>query len=473
MVNTFIKLLTPLAKSYFLGFLNEKNIEKKLEDNLNKKNRRFANTNMGKSLGVGSKSFNDLPLTTYDFYQPYYENPLDGDFLYPLEEYLVTKTSGTMSTPKKYLIPKPAIKENMLITAFPIVILASHNGEKYTFEFGDVVYTNIPGGNHISTHNVEIGTKFSNSFVEQCPDSNLGFHEKVDYFVQNHDRINYAYMTVPTLLDTIYPQIGEPFELKGFMTQDSSAIVLKDKIKEATGNYPRVTFGSTESLATSLPSVEYPGCYFFDYRVAYPEFIPENKSVSIYDGNIDAPPEVLNLLQVEKGKRYQFVATTFKTEIHRYVMPDIMECVADGDGVIGIDWPIFKYYSRADKLVVLHNFTRIAEEEILHVLDNAGIAYADFVARRETEGSKDFLTVYIELSNPLPEAEVYEKIQQELLDFDKDWRDLNDYLEYKPLKLRLLPKGSFRNYLEKRGGLPKVDRINMRESALELLLSHG
>lgn len=470
MVNIFIKSLTPLAKSYFLNFLKEKNVERKLQELIDKKTRRFSSTNIGKALNVDSKPFKETPITTYYFYQQYYENPKEGDFLYPISEYLVTKTSGTMSTPKKYLIPRTAIRENMLKTAFPVVILSSHDGDRYTFEFGDVVYTNIPGGNHISTHNVEIGTKFSDMFVEQCPDSNLGFHEKVDYFVENHERINYAYMTVPTLMDSIAPRIGEPFELKGFMTQDSSAVVIKDRIKEVSGTYPSVTYGSTESLAMSLPSVEYPGCYFFDYRIAYPEFIPEDQSVSVYDGNIEDQPEIIDLFQTEKGKRYQIVVSTFNTEIHRYAMPDLMECVSDGDSVIGIDWPMFKYYSRADKLVVLHNFTRIAEEEMLHVLQDSGISYVDFVARRETEDTKDYLTLYLELTTPMDESEVYNKVQQSLLDFDKDWRDLNEFLEYAPLKLRLLPKGSIKNYLEKRGGLPKLDRINMMDRNLKILL---
>lgn len=470
MVNIFIKSLTPLAKAYFMNFLKEKNVERRQREYLEKKVGRFSNCGIGRALGVGTRSFEKTPITTYGFYQKYYENPQDGDFLYPLSEYLITTTSGTMSQPKKYLIPKPAIKENMLITAFPIVILASHDGDRYTFEFGDNVYTNIPGGNHISTHNVKIGTKASSMFVGQCPDSNLGFHDKVNYFVDHHKEINYAYMTVPTLLDTIYPQIGEPFELKGFMTQDSSAEVLKERIKEASGTYPSVTFGSTESLAATLPSVEYPGSYFFDYRVTYPEFIPEKDKISMDAGLVSEPPEALTLSQVEKGERYQLVITTYKTDIHRYAMPDIMECIADGDSVVGIDWPVFRYYSRTDRLVVLHNFTRIAEREMVHVLNEIALPFVDFVARREADDTKDYMTLYLELSEPIPEQEVYDRIQQGLLDFDKDWRDLNDFLDYKPLRVRLLPKGSFKRYLENRGGLPKVDRMNMKKEALDLLL---
>ncbi len=51
-------------------------------------------------------------------------------------------------------------------------------------------------------------------------------------------------------------------------------------------------------------------------------------------------------------------------------MPDIVECVDKGDDVLGCLSPVFRYYARCDNLLVLHNFTRIAEEEMIQVLAN-------------------------------------------------------------------------------------------------------
>jgi len=62
-------------------------------------------------------------------------------------------------------------------------------------------------------------------------------------------------------------------------------------------------------------------------------------------------------------------------------------------------------------------------------------------------------------------------VNQELIEYDKDWRDLNQMVGYKPIKVTLLERGSFKRYLQKRGGLPKVNRINMRKEHLELLTS--
>ena len=470
MVNPIIKCLTPLAKAYSLAFLGEKNIEKKQRALLTDKLSKQANTLIGQELGGSKDSLAKHPLTTYEFYQKYYENPQEQALLYPISDYLVTKTSGTMGKPKKYLLPKPAIIDNMMKTGFAITIISSHNGDRFTFEFGDVVYANVPGGNHISTHNVELGSRRAEMFVKQVPDTNLTFMEKIDYFVNNHENIDYAYMTVPTLLDTVYPLIGEPFTLKGFMTQDSSAEVLKDEIKKVSGNYPRVTFGSTESLAASLPSVQYPGCFFFDWRINYVELIPEEDKVPIDSGRIDELPEIVYFTEAEPGRRYQLIVTPFAADVTRYVMPDILECVSSGDDVLGSSSPVFRYHARSDKIIVLHNFTRIIEKEILEVLQDEGIPFVDFVAKRETEGTKDYMTLYIELKTPMDEKELFEKITEGFHKYDKDWRDLSEYLEYEPLKIKKLEKGSFRSFLERKTGIARVDRINMRDELIDLLL---
>ncbi|MBN2334148.1 GH3 auxin-responsive promoter family protein [Candidatus Bathyarchaeota archaeon] len=469
-MNPMIKLLSPLGRRYALDFLGERDAEARQEALLKRKLASMSRTSIGKELGVQGARLRSLPLTSYGFYSRYYEHPSEGDFIYPLSHYVLAHTSGTMGRPKKYLLPKEAIDDNMRKTGFAIIIIASHDGERFTFEFGDVVYANLSGGSHLTSHSVSIGTKFASRFVKQCPDPELPFRAKVDYFVKNYRDIDYAQMTVTTLLDDAYPRIGEAFHLKGYITQDSSAGPLKEEIRKVTGNYPRVIYGSTESLASALPSIEYPGCFFFDWRICYNEFITEGETVSTDEPRIDEPPETVSLMGVEPGKRYQVVVTPFKTDLVRYVLPDILENVDDGDDVLGCDSPVFRYHARADRLVVLHNFTRIAENEMLHVMDEAHIPYVDFVARRETEGTKDYMTLYLELSEQVPEETVYRRVHETLMEYDRDWRDLSNFLIYEPLRLRLLPRGSFERYLERKGGMPKVDRVEMRDELLKLLV---
>ena len=67
-------------------------------------------------------------------------------------------------------------------------------------------------------------------------------------------------------------------------------------------------------------------------------------------------------MDVEIGKRYQVIATLHKTDITRYVMPDILECVALNDDILNTDLPVFRYYARGDniiKLIILRGYLKM------------------------------------------------------------------------------------------------------------------
>ncbi len=453
-----------LAKRFALRFLKEERVGEKLDKHLTKKFEKISGTGIGKELGVSrSSSPRKLPITNYDFYRKYFENPHEGDFLFPLIDYVKVSTSGTMGKPKSFLLPKSGIQDNLRKTGFATMLLSTHDGEGITFEVGDVAYTNLPGGSHISAYLTGMGAKMNEGWVVQCPDLSMPFHAKVEYFIENYEKIDVAFMNVTTLLDEIYPRIGKPFHLKGLITQDISGGILKERIKEIIGTHPKVTYSSTETMYSTLPSIDKPGCFFFDWRVIYPEFLPEEQKVSLEKPRIDDPPEAIPMMDVEVGKRYQLIMTMFKNDMTRYAMPDILECAGKCDEILNIDIPMFRYYARADKLIVLHNFTRIAEEELIKVLSDAGIPFVDFTARKEAEGTKEYMAMYLELSTPMPQEETLERIHRGLVDFDKDWRDLTDYFKYTPLKLKLLPKGTFSKYLRTKEGMPRIERIEMKD----------
>ncbi|HIH89668.1 TPA: hypothetical protein HA344_10760, partial [Candidatus Bathyarchaeota archaeon] len=98
------------------------------------------------------------------------------------------------------------------------------------------------------------------------------------------------------------------------------------------------------------------------------------------------------------------------------------------------------------------------------------IPYVDFTARRELDGARDYMVMYLEPSKKMNADDVTKRLHEGLLAFDKDWRDLTNFLGYVPLKVVLLPRGSFLKYMHKRGGLPKVDRIELREKLLDSLV---
>jgi len=147
-------------------------------------------------------------------------------------------------------------------------------------------------------------------------------------------------MTVTSLLNQVYPKIGHPFKLKGFLTQDRHASVLKERIKEVTGTYPKTIFGSTETMFSGLPSISHPGRFFFDWRVLWPEFLPEKDAISDDVGLLDPPPQAFPLMEVEVVKRYQMIVMPYLNDLVRYVMPDVVECVDMGDNILGCLSPV-------------------------------------------------------------------------------------------------------------------------------------
>ncbi len=470
---TVLEFLKPLLIRLAVGFLSEENVSRQLEKNVRNKIRRQSITALGKKIGISKdSSINELPLTSYDFYLPFYKNPREGDFIYPLKDYVRSHTSGTMGKPKVYLLPTSGLKTLLRKTGASLFFISTYDGKKYNFRFGDTLYINVPGGAFITNIASNVMTANSSGLIKIVPENrnNLTFQEKVDYFVDHYKEIDMAQMTVTTLLDDIRPRINDRLNLKAFITLDSSAEPMKEQIKEFVGTYPMTPYASTESMVCTLPSVEYPGGFFFDWRVIYTEFIPEEEAldngVAVYGNH----PEVISLRNVEVGKRYQLIITPFYNDLTRYITSDILECISLDDKVLKVKTPVFRFYSRADKLVSLHNFTRINEQEIIMVLQNADVPFVEFTVRKELDGTKEFMVLYLELNKEMDVEVVKTRVHEEIMKVDKDWRDLTNMMNYNPLKIKLLPRGSFKRFLSRREGMPRIAHIDMNDEQFRELV---
>jgi len=146
--------------------------------------------------------------------------------------------------------------------------------------------------------------------------------------------------------------------------------------------------------------------------------------------------------------------------------------VAKGDDILNADCPVFKFFSRSEKTIILQSFTRISEEELLTAFSEAGIPYIDFTTRVEVEGGFEYLIIYLEYVGSLTVEKIQKSIHEQLYGKDKDYHDLVDFFDYVPIKIRLVPRGVFAKYLEgiPTGGFPKVDKINMSDKEFERLM---
>ena len=452
-----------------LSFLRREDIQERQLRLLKEKFKALSRTEIGKRLGVKPYSrIENLPITDYEFYRPFFENPSPSAFLYPLKDYVKVRTSGSTGEPKWFLTPKPAIEYSWRRTGIAMILLLTHDGEKIRFKLGDTIYVNMAPPPFATGVSFRMGSKIMKFIVNIVPDIDMPFHDKIKYFLKNYERIDVATMPVSTLLTEIAPKVKKPLNLKGFATPDSRlAYHYMDEIKEITGCIPSTVYASTESLTPSLPSVQHPICFLFDWRLAYVEFRPLKVRGSEYEVRDPIP-----MWDVRPGELYQPVFTHFKTEITRYAVPDVLECVSHGDDVIGTELPVFRFVSRMDSLISLHNFTRISEEELITAMKNAGIEYVEFMTQVAAVEGREHLTVYVEpAGKPMDEDEASNRLHEELLKMDPDYRSLYECFKYNPIRIRFLKPRTFQRFFEKLGGMPRVKRVNPTEKAIKTLLS--
>ena len=434
---------------------------------LNQKLERMEKTDIGKKLRVHREvSIKKIPETTYDFYAPFYENPSAYTFMYPLEEYARIKTSGTTGKSKWFLIPHKAMHKVLRETALPSIFALFHDGEKITMEYGDTLYLNLGPAPYLSGSVFNMGSREKRApFLNLVPNINLSYKEKVDYFILNCKTIDAAWIMASTLITQVIPAIKEPIQLKGLMLMDDLvARSHKEDIIKFTGVAPKTTYASTETVAPTIPSVQYSMGFIFDPRRGFFEFAPIDKNKA------QEEPVVLN--EVKVGGIYRLIYTDLVGEITRYDTANSFKCIAKGDNIINTDFPVFEYHSRLDSVISIMNYTRIGEEELISAFQANGLKVIDFTTRLSMDGGHEYLTLYVELIGDKPKPDIEKKIHQFLYVNNPDYRMLSDSFSYNPIKMEILPKNTFARYLEtKSGAFPKVCRIGMSDEEFERLTS--
>jgi len=420
---------------------------------LEEKFERMERAAIGKKFGINKNSkLEGISLTNYEFYKPFYDSPQTDGLMYDRKDYATIETSGTSGARKRFLFPKHAITRSLRETGMSLLMLMFHNGEKITLEYGDLIFVNTGAGPFAGGVFTALGSK-EMGIVKFVPNINLSYMDKVDYFIKNYEKIDGAVIYASTLLSQVMPKIQKAIQLKALITMDSVvADANKETIREFTGVYPKSPYGSTETLMCSITSSQYPLGNIFDWRRGIFEFIPKKSGKSV----------LLKMDEVRVGEIYQPVFTSFHTEITRYVLNDFLLVVSKKDDLLGADWPVFKYNSRAEKTISIQNFTRISEGEILQVLDDLYVPYVEFAARLEIVNSLEFMVLYMEFSKTVSLEEVAVRIHDKLCEIDSDYKCLSSFFGYRPIMIRKVPTGTFAKFLDWKGGsLPKVDRINM------------
>ncbi|MEE9201567.1 MAG: GH3 auxin-responsive promoter family protein [Dehalococcoidia bacterium] len=273
----------------------------------------------------------------------------------------------------------------------------------------------------------------------------------------------------------LYPR--DLWQPKSILLGGTEGQVYAATIKKYWGRHPMDIYASAESGAIGVSNWEPDSMSFFPDQ-CFLEFIPEEEVDRSREDQSYMPPTLL-LDQVSPGI-YELVITNFYGgALLRYRMGDLLRIVSTHNESLGIAHPQFVFHSRSDDIMDLGGFAKINERTVVLALADAQVPAQDWVAVREFDEEKPRLHLYLEPkgTQKLNQAEIAESIHASLGKVDHDYKDMEDMLRIKTLKVTLVQAGSFMKYMmemEASGadlGHLKPIRMKPRQEQLDKLLS--
>ena len=235
------------------------------------------------------------------------------------------------------------------------------------------------------------------------------------------------------------------WSLKGLITFGIDGSVYREKIREMWGRYPLDFHGCTEAILIAMQTWDYQGMTFIPHLNFF-EFIPEEESIKSREDPTYQPSTLL-LDEVKPGN-YELVITSFHGgPFIRYRPGHLVEIISLRNEQLNIDIPQMIFLSRIDDQIDIAGFTRLSEKIIWQAIENTGIAYEDWTARKEVK-DKPVLHLYLELKENgyVIEEQVAEYVHQELKRLDAPYADLESFTGLRPLDVTLLPENAFHLY---------------------------
>lgn len=237
--------------------------------------------------------------------------------------------------------------------------------------------------------------------------------------------------------------------LKGLACYGTDTSIYREQLIHYWGREPLELYGATEAGIMATNAWNKKSMTFFPF-VCFLEFAPEEEWVKSRE-NKDYQPSTVLLSELRPGERYEVILTSFYgMPFLRYRLGDLIKIVALEDEEAGINLPQMVFDGRADDIIDISGFPRLDEKTIWQAIASSGIEYEDWVARKEYEGNQPIVRLYIESKEQLDVSEVERMIEQQLVAINPDYADLVSMLGSGPLKVTLLPFGSFQRYYEER-----------------------
>lgn len=236
------------------------------------------------------------------------------------------------------------------------------------------------------------------------------------------------------------------WKIKGVVGAGMDAAIFRDRIRHYWGRRPLDGYACAEFGLMAVQTWDYSDMVFVP-TTAFFEFIPEEERQKSKEDKSHHPRTVL-LDEVEAGKKYEIVATSYYGgPFVRYRIGDMIQVNALRNPVLNIELPQIAVHSRCDDIIDIAGFTRLTEKVIWQAVESSGVGYRDWVVQKEISDNP-ILHLYLEAKDPdMTAEEARLMIHQKLRELDKDYNDLQDMLSYNPLKVTILPQGAFQRYM--------------------------
>ena len=235
------------------------------------------------------------------------------------------------------------------------------------------------------------------------------------------------------------------WSLKGLITFGIDGSVYREKIKEMWGRYPLDFHGCTEAVLIAMQTWDYQGMTFIPHLNFF-EFIPEEESIKAWQDPAYQPSTLL-LDEVKPGN-YELVITNFHGgPFIRYRTGHLIKITSLRNEQLNIDIPQMLFLTRIDDQIDIAGFTRLSEKVIWQAVENTGLAYKDWTARKEVK-DEPVLHLYIELKENgyVASEQVAVAVHTELKKLDTPYAELESFTGLRPLEVTLLPENAFQLY---------------------------
>ncbi len=278
------------------------------------------------------------------------------------------------------------------------------------------------------------------------------------------------------------------WDLKVILGGGTDSAVFKKKVEQMWGRRPLEMYGGTEGGIYATQTWDYNSLTFVP-NLNFLEFVPEDEHLKWQLDHSYNPKTVL-LDEVKSNQNYELIITNFHGgTLARFRIGDMIRIVSLRNEETRINLPQMIFHSRADYLIDIAGLGRLTERIIWEALENTGVPYVEWTARKEVLGDRAVLHLYVEprYVNGITERDIVKSFSRELQKLEKQYHH-NPYNIYdsdaetesearsRQVEVTLLRQGAFADYIAQRQsegadlGHLKPPHINPADKTLAALM---